>query len=173
MDEFQEFANFPGVWTRSIKKIEDSRGYFSETFQIKSLPEKSLLFVQDSMSYSAKNVLRGMHMQIDQWQLITIVEGKVLDVLINLDPNSKNYSDLVSLELNWNGLNQILVSPGIAHGYAVLSDSARIHYKSNVYYGETVQVGIRWDSKILVNLWPNCEWNISDRDKKFLRLEDF
>jgi len=78
----------------------------------------------------------------------------------------------MSMKLSWNKLNQLLISPGIAHGFAVLSRQARIHYKSSVYYGSTIQYGIHWNSKEISNLWPKEPWTVSARDSKFLPFSD-
>jgi dTDP-4-dehydrorhamnose 3,5-epimerase len=77
------------------------------------------------------------------------------------------------MKLSWNKLNQLLISPGIAHGFAVLSSQARIHYKSSVYYGSTNQYGIHWNSKEISNFWPTERWIVSARDSKFPTFQEF
>ena len=69
-------------------------------------------------------------------------------------------------------MNQLLRAPGIAPGFAVVSDFARIHYKSSVYYGSTQQFGIHWDSPELAHLWPTGKWVVSERDSTFRLLQD-
>ena len=173
MNKFKPVLHFPGVWTRSIPIIHDNRGFFYEELRKDDLPTSTPEFVQDSMSYSKCDVLRGMHLQIDQWQLVTLLEGEIIDVLLNLESNSKNYAEFISLNLCWNKLNQVLVSPGIAHGFAVISESARIHYKSSVYYGSTNQIGVHWNSEEISHLWPEKDWLISPRDSAFQSLRQF
>jgi dTDP-4-dehydrorhamnose 3,5-epimerase len=173
MNKFKPVLHFPGVWTRSIPIIHDNRGFFYEELRKDDLPTSTPEFVQDSMSYSKCDVLRGMHLQIDQWQLVTLLEGEIIDVLLNLESNSNNYAEFISFNLCWNKLNQVLVSPGIAHGFAVISESARIHYKSSVYYGSTNQIGVRWNSKEISHLWPQKDWLISPRDKAFPLLSEY
>jgi dTDP-4-dehydrorhamnose 3,5-epimerase len=168
MNQFEEFHDFPGVWSRSAVIHEDSRGYFYEELRRDDLPESIPNFVQDSTSFSRAKVLRGMHLQLEQWQLVTLVEGEIIDVLLNVNPNSANFQQPMSLKLSWNEMNQLLISPGIAHGFAVLNGHARIHYKSSVYYGSTNQYGIHWNSKEISNLWPKETWTISARDSEFL-----
>jgi len=170
MSSFVNVESFPGVWTRSLSYGFDSRGYFTEELRKHDLPPGSPEFIQDSLSFSKQNVLRGMHIQNEQWQIITLLEGEIIDVLLNLDKNSPNFLQTISFELSWGGLNQLLVSPGIAHGFAVLSESARIHYKSNVYYGSTAQFGVHWDSAEIKKYWPKKMWELSERDKNFPKL---
>jgi dTDP-4-dehydrorhamnose 3,5-epimerase len=165
--KFESFKGLDGVWSRSLSPKLDERGYFIEGLRNYDLPENVDNFVQDSYSFSKKNVLRGMHIQLKQWQLITIIEGSIVDVLINLERTSGNFLKSASFTLSWDGLNQILVAPGFAHGFAVISDTAKIHYKSSVYYGSTEQFGIRWDSPEIIGYWPGLEWTISQRDQEF------
>ena len=113
-----------------------------------------------------------MHLQIDQWQLVTLLEGEIVDVLLNLEANSKNYAKSISFKLTWDKMNQLLIAPSIAHGFAVLGEYARIHYKSSVYYGSTQQFGIHWASLELAHLWPTGEWVVSERDSTFQLLQD-
>ena len=172
MNSFAPVPHFSGVWTRSIPVIQDNRGFFFEELRLEELPSQTPEFIQDSMSYSRHNVLRGMHLQIDQWQLVTLLEGEIVDVLLNLEANSKNYAKCISFRLIWDGMNQLLIAPGIAHGFAVVSDFARIHYKSSVYYGSTQQFGIHGDSPELSHLWPTGKGVSSERDSTFRLLQD-
>lgn len=160
------------VWVRETTCHRDTRGYFSEEFRLSECPVPDLNFVQDSLSYSKKNVLRGMHIQAEQWQLITAVKGNLVDVLVDLSPKSPTYKRSLSIELSAEGLNQLLVGPGIAHGYGVIGDDAIIHYKSSVYYGETPQFGLLWSSKELTAHWPEKAWVVSERDSKFPVIQD-
>lgn len=172
MNSFEPVPHFSGVWTRSIPILQDNRGFFYEELRVDDLPSHAPEFVQDSMSYSRHNVLRGMHLQIDQWQLVTLLDGEIVDVLLNLEANSENYAESISFRLTWDEMNQLLIAPGIAHGFAVLGEFARIHYKSSVYYGSTQQFGIHWDSPELAHLWPTEKWLVSERDSTFQLLQD-
>jgi uncharacterized pyridoxal phosphate-containing UPF0001 family protein len=69
-------------------------------------------------------------------------------------------------------MNQVLIRPGIAHGYAVLSESAIIHYKSSIYYGDSAQIGVHWQSNEIVNHWPDQNWQLSERDSSFKLLKE-
>ena len=173
MNSFEPVPHFSGVWTRSIPILQDNRGFFYEELRVDDLPSHTPEFVQDSMSYSRHNVLRGMHLQIDQWQLVTLLDGEIVDVLLNLEANSENYAESISFRLTWDEMNQLLIAPGIAHGFAVVSEFARIHYKSSVYYGSTQQFGVHWDSREVSALWPNEDWTISVRDSKFPPVSEY
>jgi dTDP-4-dehydrorhamnose 3,5-epimerase len=171
MSDFLEIPEFEGVWTRSLALNHDDRGFFYEELRQSDLPSNCPNFVQDSISFSNQNVLRGMHLQKNQWQLVTLLEGEIFDVLLNIDRQSSNFKKSIQIHLSWNKLNQILIAPGIAHGFAVLSDHARIHYKSNVYYQSGDQVGVSWKSDEIVNYWPQNNWITSERDSNFATLE--
>jgi len=112
-------------------------------------------------------VLRGMHLQINQWQLVTLLRGQIIDVVLNLDSTTTEYRKSTSISLDWNSTNQLLIGPGIAHGYAVLSEDALIHYKSSIYYGDSPQIGVHWQSSEVISYWPVQNWIVSQRDSNF------
>lgn len=172
MGSFVPIDGLSQVWIRETARHQDRRGFFSEEFRNSECPVAGLEFIQDSLSYSKKDVLRGLHLQVGQWQLITLVKGKILDVLIDMSPESQTYTKSLSIELSDDGLNQLLVRPGVAHGYGVLSEEVIIHYKSSVYYGQTPQFGLLWSSQDLVAHWPKREWVVSDRDANFPVAQD-
>ena len=172
MGEFSKHSLFSNVWHRELKLKRDFRGYFIEEYRRSENPINIPEFVQDSISFSQKNVLRGMHIQTNQWQLISIISGEVLDILVGVDPLSDNYLKSAAFSLSADGLNQILVGPGVAHGYAVIGDNALIHYKSTVYYGQTIEYGVHWSSALVKDYWPAQKFIISERDSNFPKLED-
>jgi len=172
MNEFSQIDGISGVWFRTTQIFPDARGYFFEELRTSSLPAGVPNFVQDSISYSKRNVLRGMHLQQEQWQLITLLSGQIFDVILNLDKKSSEYKQSSSISLSWDGMNQVLIRPGIAHGYAVLGESAMIHYKSSVYYGHSAQIGVHWQSNEIVNHWPDQSWKLSERDSSFKLLKE-
>ena len=167
MNEFEPIQGISGVWSRSNRIFPDDRGYFFESLRKSSLPEGVPDFVQDSMSFSKRNVLRGMHLQINQWQLVTLLRGQIIDVVLNLDSTTTEYRKSTSISLDWNSTNQLLIGPGIAHGYAVLSEDALIHYKSSIYYGDSPQIGVHWQSSEVISYWPVQNWIVSQRDSNF------
>jgi dTDP-4-dehydrorhamnose 3,5-epimerase len=172
MGSFVPVEGISKVWVRGTSRHHDERGFFSEEFRNSECPGIGVDFVQDSLSYSKRDVLRGMHLQIGQWQLVTLVKGELVDVLIDLVESSPTYLQSISLNLSESEQNQLLLGPGIAHGYGVLSQEAIIHYKSSVYYGETLQFGLNWMSKELHTHWNKQEWVVSERDLNFPVLKD-
>lgn len=167
MHEFVEIRGISQAWVRSAPRYFDERGYFCEEFRKSGAPSLVPEFIQDNLSFSRQNVLRGMHLQVDQWQLVTLIKGELIDILIDLRESSPSYLKSVSLKLSESTANQLLVAPGIAHGYGVLSDEAIIHYKSSVYYGDTPQYGLHWASPELKSHWPMRSWVLSERDSNF------
>jgi dTDP-4-dehydrorhamnose 3,5-epimerase len=172
MSEFEEVKGISQAWVRNVPRFYDHRGFFSEEFRKSSAPNVTPDFVQDSLSYSEKNVLRGMHLQVNQWQLVTLIKGALIDVLIDLMECSPTYLESVSLNLSESEENQLLLGPGIAHGYGVLSEDVILHYKSSVYYGDTPQFGLNWISKELDSHWPKRDWVVSERDSNFPVIQD-
>jgi dTDP-4-dehydrorhamnose 3,5-epimerase len=170
MNEFSEITELKGVWKRSYKRHKDERGYFAEIYKTTELPLGTPPFLQSSFSTSAKDVLRGMHAQVSQWQLVTVLEGEIQDVLLDVNPKSNFFGKSVSIQLSENNINQILIQPGIAHGYFVKSFRAIIHYSSTINYEDSKQIGISWRSEEIINLWPKINFIVSNRDSKFKKL---
>lgn len=171
MNDFEPDPILEGVWTRRIVVIFDSRGNFREISRKGDLPIGTPELIQDSISVSKKHVLRGMHYQENQWQLITLVRGSIQDVILSVERNSKNYLKSSMRIMSESGINQILTAPGMAHGFANLGEEAIIHYRSSVYYGETPQHGIHWQSDCVRNLWEDRRWIVSERDLGFPMVE--
>ena len=101
MNEFSPIDGISGVWARNSEIFRDERGYFFEEIRKSSFLEEVPDFVQDSISYSNRNVLRGMHIQHQQWQLVTLLSGNIIDVVFNLDKDSKEYKFSSSIFLEW------------------------------------------------------------------------
>ena len=164
--------------TKRVKKIKnvriintkmhfDRRGYFFESFSqknyIKLVNEK---FLQDNISLSKKNVIRGLHYQYKpQSQLLTVVYGKIYDVIVDLRKNSNTYKNWISIYLDYRKNNQIYMPPGVAHGFCVLSDFAILHYKVSKIYEKKNEAGIKWNDKVLNVKWPIKKPIISKKDK--------
>jgi dTDP-4-dehydrorhamnose 3,5-epimerase len=131
------------------------------------MPKNAPTFVQNSVSSSKRGVLRGMHAQVNQWQLVTLLEGTIHDVLLDINPSSETFGRSSSIQLSSQKINQILIKPGIAHGYYVESQRALILYGSSINYEESPQIGISWDSDELLNHWPKRNVILSKRDSEF------
>ena len=136
---------------------KDKRGFFLETFRenlIKKKIKKKL--VQENISFSKKNVLRGLHYQIKkpQGKLVKCVYGKIFDVAVDLRKKSKTYKKWVGLYLDDKDLNQLWIPEGFAHGFLVISKFATVEYKCSNYYYRRYENTIKWDTKSLNINWP-------------------
>lgn len=157
----------------------DSRGYFFEQYNKEKLHSMGIdvEFVQDNISKSSKNVLRGMHFQqkFPQGKLITVLEGSIYDVAVDLRPNSPSYLKYHGVVLDSNKHNQFYIPEWFAHGFLVLSDTALVSYKcTNLYHPED-ESGIMWnDSNIGIN-WEKYLGNqnpiLSEKDKQYAPLK--
>ena len=150
----------------------DERGYFLESYNEKEFKKAigKVSFVQDNESKSSKGVLRGLHFQkppFAQAKLVRCIEGKVLDVVVDIRKNSKTYGQHVAVELSGENKKQVFIPKGFAHGFVVLSDSATFAYKVDNYYAPEHDRGIAFDDKDLVIDWrlPLEVLQLSDKDK--------
>ena len=170
MIDFVSDTTIEKLWSRSLEQFNDNRGRYLEIFRTRSSSISIPEMVQDSLSESAQGVVRGMHIQLGQWQLVTILQGEILDVVIDLDSRSTSYMHIKSCQLSSKGLNQLLIGPGIAHGFRVLSDNCLISYKSSKYYGETPQFGINVNSPEFSDYFSGDDILVSVRDSLFPEL---
>lgn len=149
----------PDVLLLEPKVFGDERGFFFESFNQRVFAEVTGLnveFVQDNHSRSAKNVLRGLHYQVEQAQgkLVRVVTGAVFDVAVDIRPDSKTYGQWVGEILTGENKRQIWVPPGLAHGFVVLSDFAEFLYKTTDYYAPEHERCIAWNDPDLAIDWP-------------------
>ena len=149
----------------------DARGYFLESYNQKKFEEiiGKTPFVQDNESKSCKGVLRGLHFQkppFEQAKLVRCIEGKVLDVAVDIRKNSKTYGKHISVILSGENKLQLFVPRGFAHGFLVLSDSATFSYKVDNIYAPNHDAGIHWKDKKLNILWgiEDSKVIISEKD---------
>lgn len=160
--------------------FKDPRGYFFESFnQVKfnELTGLNVQFVQDNQSKSAKGVLRGLHFQFGvhaQAKLVRILEGKVLDVAVDIRPNSKTFGEHVAVELTAENETQLFVPRGFAHGFVVLSDTATFFYKCDNYYHKLSEGGIKYNDPQLAINWqlPSEDLLLSEKDLLLKNLND-
>lgn len=148
----------------------DDRGFFFESFnqhKFETAIGRQVNFVQDNHSRSVKNVLRGLHYQIQQPQgkLVRVTHGEVFDVAVDLRRHSETFGKWVGITLSAENKYQIWIPEGFAHGFIVLSDSAEFLYKTTDYYSPLYERCIRWDDPNLNIQWPeNISPILSQKD---------
>ncbi len=154
--------------------FDDERGLFYESWREADYRKIGIqeTFLQDNISVSKKNVLRGLHYRKDQGQLVTIIQGRVFDVAVDIRPQSKTYKQYFSIELNSESPTQLYMAPGFAHGFFVLSDMAILHYKCTQYYDVSKEAGIIWNDPEIRIQWPGINYIISDRDRNHKLLKE-
>ena len=143
-------------------KHYDERGFFSETFR-KDLLEDfigyNINFCQENFSESKFGVLRGLHFQKDpfaQSKLVSVTKGKILDVVVDLRKNSNYYGKNFCVELDDNKNKQLFIPKGFAHGFLVLSESAKVCYKVDNFYNPHAECGLNYNDPLL-----NIDWKIN------------
>jgi dTDP-4-dehydrorhamnose 3,5-epimerase len=151
----------PGLIIFEPAVYKDDRGYFFESYNEQTFHHQGLTarFVQDNQSFSAYGVIRGLHYQLEphaQAKLIRVLQGKILDVAVDLRKNSQSYGQWLSIELSSDNRRQLFVPRGFAHGFSVLSETAEILYKCDAFYHTESEAGIRFDDPAL-----NIDWKVA------------
>ncbi|HAT77446.1 MAG TPA: dTDP-4-dehydrorhamnose 3,5-epimerase [Flavobacterium sp.] len=149
----------------------DERGYFFESYNQAKFNQEGLHynFIQDNQSFSKRGVIRGLHLQINpfaQAKLLRVLEGEILDVAVDLRKNSATYGQYESVVLSADNNKQLMIPPGFAHGFSVLSQTASVLYKVDRPYHKNSERGIRFDDPSLNINWqldPN-EIIVSEKD---------
>jgi len=162
-----EKTKLNGVLLINLEVFEDHRGYYIETYNEDVYKKNGIdvKFVQDDISVSKKNVLRGIHGDKETWKLISCLEGEFYLVLINNDENSSQYKQRASFTLSEQNRIQILVPPRFGVGHLVISKRAIFHYKQSTYYNPKEQFTIVWNDPEYKILWPSKNPILSKRDK--------
>jgi dTDP-4-dehydrorhamnose 3,5-epimerase len=162
----------PEVLIIEPKVFGDERGFFFESFNSQQFAEligRDVHFVQDNHSRSAKNVLRGLHYQIQQPQgkLVRVVQGKVFDVAVDIRRSSPTFGQHVGVELSAENKRLFWVPEGFAHGFVVLSDTADFLYKTTNYWSPEFERSIAWNDPALDIHWPiRSEPTLSGKDQQ-------
>jgi len=151
----------------------DKRGYFYESYREDLLNEAAgykVNFVQDNESESVKGVLRGLHYQIEpfaQSKLVRVMNGNVLDIVVDLRTSSKSFGRHLSFEISSQNKHQLFIPRGFAHGFVVTSESAIFSYKVDNFYSPSHERGIAFDDKDLAIDWKLAydDLQLSDKDK--------
>ncbi|NUU67354.1 dTDP-4-dehydrorhamnose 3,5-epimerase [Enterobacteriaceae bacterium BIT-l23] len=159
------------------KIFGDHRGFFYEMYNKKAYEYIGIAdeFVQDNRSASQQGVLRGLHFQTEnaQGKLVSVLQGEVYDVAVDLRKGSKTFGKHYGLILSGENKIQMYIPPGFAHGFVVISSYAEFCYKCTQYYSPEHESGIIWDDKDLSIDWPVKEPILSEKDKKLDTFENY
>ncbi len=171
-------TEFEGLFVITPKVFNDNRGYFYESYNRSAFEQNGLFynFVQDNQSHSQYGVVRGLHYQTEpfaQAKLVRVVEGEVLDVVVDIRQNSKTFGQYFSIKLSDTNFKQLLVPRGFAHGFAVLSQKATFVYKCDNFYNKKAERGILYNDADLNIDWqiPADKMIISDKDLENVPFE--
>ena len=151
---------------------KDNRGFFKEVEKNKVLKKK---FVFDCFSFSKKNTLRGLHLQTkkSQAKIVTVVQGKILDVVVDLRRKSKTYGKFFKIEISQDSNFSLFIPENFAHGFLCLSKNCVVYYKCTSYRDKKSETTIKWNDKYLNIKWPIKKPILSKKDKKGLSFEEF
>jgi dTDP-4-dehydrorhamnose 3,5-epimerase len=168
----------PDVILLEPKVFGDDRGFFFESFNRRKFAEltgRDVDFVQDNHSRSVKNVLRGLHYQIQhpQGKLVRVVQGTVLDVAVDIRKSSPTFGQHVTVELSAENKRMLWIPEGFAHGFVVLSDTAEFLYKTTDYWFPEHERSLRWDDPALAIDWKlQSTPTLSGKDAQGKLLKD-
>ena len=162
--------DLPGVLLIQPKVFKDDRGFFAETFRQEALAAAGITapFVQDNLSFSRKNVLRGLHSQKKphaQAKLVRCASGEIFDVVVDHNVDSPTFGESVSVTLSGAKQTMLYIPAQYAHGFCVLSDEAIVEYKVDDYYHPECAVGVRYDDPAFSIAWPVQHPILSEQDK--------
>ena len=175
-----ESTEFKEVIIFNNQNYDDLRGSFKESFRLDKIElaiKRKIYFCQDNLAQSKKGVIRGLHYQMlphSQSKLVSVIKGKVLDVIIDIRKGSPTFGKHISVELTDTNHKYIFIPRGFAHGYITLSESSIFHYKVDNYYDKASEGSIFFDDPKLEIDWilPRFEWIVSEKDMNHPSLED-
>ena len=153
-------TSLAGVWIFEPSVYEDDRGYFFESYNEQTFSNQGIgnRFVQDNQSYSRYGVIRGLHYQLDphaQTKLVRVLQGRILDVAVDIRKGSPSFGMSVVIELSAENKKELLIPKGFAHGFSVLSETADVLYKCDAFYSKSSEAGIIYNDPSL-----NIDWQI-------------
>jgi dTDP-4-dehydrorhamnose 3,5-epimerase len=161
----------PGIVIFEPTIFLDGRGFFFESYNRSLFKSNNIEndFVQDNQSYSVYGVIRGLHYQRKphaQAKLVRVLEGKILDVVVDIRVGSPSFGKFLSVELSSENRKQIFIPKGFAHGFSVLSETATISYKCDQFYNKQSESGIIYNDEMLKIDWqiPKAKELISEKD---------
>jgi len=175
-----ESVGLQGAFLITPDIFYDDRGYFYEFFNQQKFQEKtglSIHFVQDNIAQSHKGILRGLHFQTGDYaqaKLVSVLRGKVLDVIVDLRKKSSTFGQYFSVILNDNQKQQLFIPRGFAHAYLCMQDDTLFYYKVDNYYHQSSESGIRFDDPDIHIDWPVdiSQVVLSEKDRNLAYLKD-
>ena len=167
-----------GLLLFNPKVFKDERGEFFETYNYEKYASQlpNVNFVQDNLSKSHKNVLRGLHFQLppfEQGKLVQVIKGRALDVAVDIRKNSKTYGHYFSVELSEINKIQFWIPPGFAHGFLSLEDDTLFAYKCTNNYSPGHEMTILWNDSQLAIDWKETQPIVSSKDTQGIPFTDF
>ena len=160
-----------GVWVVTPQVFKDSRGYFMETFQRERFEAAGLRndFVQDNLSFSTRNTLRGLHYQNPKGQtkLVQVIQGEIFDVAVDIRKDSSTLGQWFGIRLSHQNHKQLYIAEGLAHGFCVISATAYVVYKCTDYYAPQCEGGLLWSDADIGIDWPVEKPVLSEKDKNY------
>jgi dTDP-4-dehydrorhamnose 3,5-epimerase len=170
-------TSLAGVFVLEPRVFGDARGFFLESYNQRTMAELGIheRFVQDNHSFSAGNVLRGLHYQIPhpQGKLIRAVVGQILDVAVDLRKNSATFGKWDAVVLSGDNKHSLWIPPGLAHGFRVMSDNAHVLYKTTDFYHPELERTIVWNDPDLKIDWQlKGDPLISAKDQRGIRFRE-
>jgi dTDP-4-dehydrorhamnose 3,5-epimerase len=166
----------PGVLLIKPARFADDRGYFEELYKQQVFKQAGIRtdFVQDNLSFSSKGVIRGLHYQLDphaQVKLVKVLKGTVIDVVVDVRPESATFGKYLQIELSANNGHQLFVPEGFAHGFEALEETLFL-YKCGAEYHKESEGGIRYDDPSVAVPWRTKNPIVSEKDLKLPLLRD-
>jgi dTDP-4-dehydrorhamnose 3,5-epimerase len=169
-------CDLEGLLIFEPKAFGDARGFFMELWNQRRYSEAGLNapFVQDNLSVSRRDILRGLHFQNPrpQGKLMSVLQGEVFDVAVDIRRRSPTFGKWHGTILSGENKRQFFLPPGFAHGFVVLSDTAMFYYKCTDSYSPQDELAIRWDDPSIGIQWPTKEPLVSEKDARGLLLRD-
>lgn len=173
-------TQIPGLIIIEPKVFRDDRGYFLESFNKKTFSEAGITadFVQDNQSFSNRGTLRGLHGQADpfaQGKLVRVIQGRVIDIAVDIRKNSPTYGQYVSAELSGDNFRMFWIPAGFLHGFSTLEDNTIFAYKVTNLYDKASEIGVKWNDADLNIAWglDEDEVILSDKDQVLPLFKDF
>jgi dTDP-4-dehydrorhamnose 3,5-epimerase len=166
----------PGVLIVEPDVHGDARGFFLETYHADRYRQHGIdgPFVQDNHSRSVAGTLRGLHLQVHhpQAKLIRVIEGEIFDVAVDVRRGSPTFGRWVGVALTAESFKQMYIPAGFAHGFAVVSATAQVEYKTTDFYDPAGEIGVAWNDPALAIAWPVRAPILSPRDDRHPNLAD-